>query len=347
MATIKDVAMDAGVSVGTVSNVINGGNVSEERRLRVEESIRKLGYQVNMIARKMRTQNTDYVVVILPGITNPFYTMLLFGLEQALSARGKQTLLCISDGKKEKEIHYIEMAKANKVDGIVGVTFSDVDEYLDDSLAFVSIERRFAKKIPCVSGDNYQGGRLAAENLVRRGATNLLFVQTIMSVDNEVRKRRIGFEDYCEENGVTYTSLTFSEKQVPSVYCSFSARNLIGNMLRAHFSSELPSSGQPNGIFAGTDHLAVVIREELEKMNLRVPEDVQIIGYDGLRWMNKGRPFVSSIYQDTSEIANTSVDCLMRMLNGEEVDDILHLPVVFQDGGTTLPLTKISEEQGE
>ena len=118
MATIKDVAMDAGVSVGTVSNVINGGNVSEERKQRVEQSIQKLGYQVNGIARKMRTQRTDYVVVILPDVTNPFYSMLLQGLERALSAYGKQPLLCISDGEKEKEIKYIEMAKANKVDGI-------------------------------------------------------------------------------------------------------------------------------------------------------------------------------------------------------------------------------------
>ena len=109
MATIKDVAMDAGVSVGTVSNVINGGNVSEERRQRVEQPIQKLGYQVNGIARKMRTQRTDYVVVILPDITNPFYSLLLQGLEHALSAYDKQPLLCISDGEKEKEIKYIEM----------------------------------------------------------------------------------------------------------------------------------------------------------------------------------------------------------------------------------------------
>lgn len=128
MATIKDVAMDAGVSVGTVSNVINGGKVSEERRQRVERSIQKLGYQVNGIARKMRTQRTDYVVVILPNIINPFYSLLLQGLEHALSAYDKQPLLCISDGEKEKEIKYIEMARANKVDGIIGVTFSDVED---------------------------------------------------------------------------------------------------------------------------------------------------------------------------------------------------------------------------
>ena len=87
--------MDAGVSVGTVSNVINGGNVSEERRQRVEQSIQKLRYQVNGIARKMRTQRTDYVVVILPDITNPFYSLLLQGLEHELSAYDKQPLLCI------------------------------------------------------------------------------------------------------------------------------------------------------------------------------------------------------------------------------------------------------------
>ena len=209
MATIKDVAMDAGVSVGTVSNVINGGKVSEERRQRVERSIQKLGYQVNGIARKMRTQRTDYVVVILPNIINPFYSLLLQGLEHALSAYDKQPLLCISDGEKEKEIKYIEMARANKVDGIIGVTFSDVEEYLDDTLAFVSIERRFSKNIPCVSGDNYLGGRMAAENLARRGATNLLLVQTIMSVDNEVRKRRLGLKDIVKKTRFHMQALRF------------------------------------------------------------------------------------------------------------------------------------------
>lgn len=340
MVTIKDVAQDANVSVGTVSNVINGRNVSEERRQRVEESIQKLGYQVNTLARGMRMQKTDYVVVILPDITNPFYSMLLQGLERALSQHGKQTLLCISGGEKEKEIQYFEMACANKVDGIIGVTFSDVEDYLTDDLPFVSIERRFRAKIPCVSCDNYRGGQLAAENLAARGATNLLFLQTIMSVDNEVRKRRRGFEDYCEEHGMVYASVTFSEKQVPSVYSSFSARSLIREVLKAHLANPLLEGGVSsgaNGIFAGTDHLALVIREELEQMGLRVPEDIQVIGYDGIRILNAGPHFVSSIYQDTEQMAQTGVECLMRILNGERIGDILDLPVRFVDGGTTLP----------
>ena len=99
---------------------------------------------------------------------------------------------------------------------------------------------------------------------------------------------------------------------------------------------------RPDGIFAGTDHLAVVIMEELRGMGLRVPENVQVIGYDGLKMLNTGRPFALSpdIYQDTELIAKTSVDCLERLLNGEKVDNIINLPVTFIEGGSTLPLTE-------
>lgn len=336
MATIKDVAQDAGVSVGTVSNVINGGNVSEERRRRVEASIQKLGYQVNGLARGMRTQRTDYVVVMLPNITNPFYGMLLRDLEKAITEIGKQVILCISDGNHEKEIKYIEMAKYNKVDGIIGVTFSNVEKYIEDCPAFVSIERCLPG-VPCVSCDNYGGGWTAAENLIRRGAKNLLFFQTINSVENEVRKRRYGFEACCEEYGVAYGSATFSEQQVPSVYSSFSASNLINSVLRAHMENS-GDGGRPDGIFAGTDHLALVITEELRGMGLRVPEDVQVIGYDGLKLLNTGRQLVSSIYQNTERLAKASVDCLESLLNGEKTENVTDLPVEFVEGGTTLPL---------
>ena len=81
MVTIKDVARDAGVSVGTVSNVLNGGRVSEARRKLVEASIEKLGYQVNTLAKGMRMQKTDYVVVILPNLINPYFALLLDALE--------------------------------------------------------------------------------------------------------------------------------------------------------------------------------------------------------------------------------------------------------------------------
>lgn len=336
MATIKDVAQDAGVSVGTVSNVINGAKVSEERRLRVERSIERLGYQVNTIARGMRTQNTDYVVVLLPDVRNPFYAILLEGLERELAARGKHPILCLGENDCEKEKRYIEMARSNKVDGIIGTTYSEVEASISESMPFISIERRFDPKtgIPCISSDNFNGGRLAAKELIERGAKNLLCFQVVASVDNEVHKRRIGFAQYCLEHDVSYGVVEFSEQQVPSIYSSFSSMGLVRDVLGAYIRNS--SNKKPiDGIFAGTDHLAVVVAEQLQQMGVRVPEDIQVIGFDGLRFMNEGPQMVSSIAQDADLIAKTSVDCLMKRLNGEPVEDIIDLSVSFVEGGTT------------
>ena len=209
MATIKDVARDAGVSVGTVSNVLNGGKVSAERRHQVEASIKKLDYQVNTLAKGMRMQKTDYVVVILPNLINPYFSVLLQHLEDALSREGKQMILCLSGDDEQREEKFVEMAKANKIDGIIGITYSKIDKYLTSDMPFVSIDRRFGVGIPCVSSDNRMGGWLAAENLYRRGARSLLCFQMVDSLGCEVRKRRKGFEEFCMEHEVTYSCLDF------------------------------------------------------------------------------------------------------------------------------------------
>ena len=209
MATIKDVARDAGVSVGTVSNVLNGGKVSAERRHQVEASIKKLDYQVNTLAKGMRMQKTDYVVVILPNLINPYFSVLLQHLENALSREGNQTILCLSGDDEQREEKFVEMAKANKIDGIIGITYSKIDKYLTSDMPFVSIDRRFGAGIPCVSSDNRMGGWLAAENLYRRGARSLLCFQMVNSLGCEVRKRRKGFEEFCMEHEVTYSCLDF------------------------------------------------------------------------------------------------------------------------------------------
>ena len=318
MVTIKDVARDAGVSVGTVSNVLNGGRVSEARIKLVEASIEKLGYQVNTLAKGMRMQKTDYVVVILPNLINPYFALLLDALENELSAVGKQVLLCLSGDDAEREVAFMDMAKQNKVDGIIGVTYSKVEEERIENMAF------------------------AAENLHKRGATNLLCFMTMSSVDSEVRKRRVGFTEYCMEHDLSCNSVEMSEKQIVSVYESYGSRKLIHNMLRAYIS---PSMGEHSidGIFTSSDHLATIVQEELEEMGKRVPEDIQIIGYDGLQFLNQGKPIVSSIAQPVHEIAKEAVRCLNELIANGKTEGNTKIPVSFQEGPTTKPL--VTEEK--
>ena len=342
MVTIKDVARDAGVSVGTVSNVLNGGRVSEERRKLVEHSIEKLGYQVNTLAKGMRMQRTDYVVVILPNLINPYFAILLDELERELSSIGKQTLLCLSNDNAEQEIKFLEMAKQNKVDGIIGVTYSNVEGYLSEDMAFVTIDRHYKSHIPCVAGDNWMGGWLAAEHLHKRGATNLLGFMTMSSMDSEVRKRRSGFTQYCMEHDLPCNNIELSEKQICSVYESYGSRQLINSMLRVYVDSSM-GEHSIDGIFTSSDHLAVLVREELESMGKKVPEDVQIVGYDGLLLLNQGKPIVSSIRQPVKEIARQSVKCLVDLLNTGKAESVIDLPVEFQEGPTTKPLKNVAE----
>lgn len=334
MVTIKDVARDAGVSVGTVSNVLNGGRVSEERRQLVEQSIKKLGYQVNTLAKGMRMQKTDYVVVILPNLINPYFALLLDELESALSAIGKQVLLCLSNDDAKREVTFMDMARQNKVDGIIGVTYSNVQDCMIDHMAFVTIDRHYKAHIPCVAGDNWQGGWLAAENLHKRGATNLLCFMTMSSMDSEVRKRRAGFTEYCMQHNLSCDSVELSEKQICSVYESYGSRKLINSMLKAYVDHSI------DGIFTSSDHLAAIVQEELEAMGKRIPEDVQIVGYDGLLFLNQGKPIVSSIRQPVKEIARQTVQCLSELLSTGKAESVVNIPVEFQEGPTTKPLIK-------
>lgn len=340
MATIKDVARDAGVSVGTVSNVINGVKVRDEKRIQVENSIKKLNYHVNGWGRAQNAQKTDCVLVMLPGLDNPYFSMLLGSLEKELCAQGKQVILCLSDEDRDKEKKFIELADKNKVDGIIGITYSNIEEYLGDSVNFVSIDRHFSSEIPVVACDNEKGGWMAAEVLHKRGSRELLCMMTISSLGNEVEKRRRGFEEYCKNHDVTFSSVQFSENQVNSIYSSFECRDLIRRVLNM-------GSDSIDGIFAGTDHLAIVICEELRKMGKRVPEDVQVIGFDGIRLLNHGEPLVSSIEQPVRLIAESAVDSLMRLLRNEEVADNTTLPVCFVDGGTTRKLETDNQETEE
>ncbi|NJP40694.1 LacI family DNA-binding transcriptional regulator [Oscillospiraceae bacterium HV4-5-C5C] len=336
MVTIKDVARDAEVSVGTVSNVLNGGRVSAGKRAKVEASIQKLGYQVNTLARGLKTQKTDYVVVILPNLSNPFFSLILQQLERSLAGHGKQIVLCLSDGDKEKERRFISLARRNKIDGIIGITYSNIDEYLDDSMAFVSIDRHFHNGIHLVSSNNFEGGRLAASILHQNGSRQLLSFQTLSSLNTEVRKRQQGFEAFCIEKGLSYSSMTFSEDQVKSVYSSFDSRELISRALKLYLTDV---AGRPkvDGIFASSDHLAVVICQEIQKTGLRIPEDVQVIGFDGLRTLNQGDPLVSSIEQPVQAIADTAVDMLLRLLQQQPVANVNDLPVRFIEGWSTRP----------
>lgn len=324
MATIKDVAREAGVSVGTVSNVINNIQVKETTRLKVEEAIKKLNYEPNIYARGFKINRTNTVALMLPTIWDPFFSELAYNVEKCLRNAGMKMIICNSEKNKEAELEYIAMAKQNKMDGIIAITYSDIDEYVSEKIPFVSIDRYFSKKTTYVSSDNFKGGSLAAEKLVEFNCKKIAYVGRGSKINNATRKRKEGFIDYCQKNNISYEICEL-----------LGSRDEFNNILDKFIEDNFKSGINIDGVFTVTDEYAFEFIKKLEDFNINVPEDVQVIGFDGIRSSAKSKIEISTIRQQIELIAEESVNALINIIENKSSNKEIIIPISFIEGYTT------------
>ncbi|MFE6075088.1 LacI family DNA-binding transcriptional regulator [Paenibacillus sp. NPDC057886] len=322
MSSIKDVASLAGVAVGTVSRVINNsGAVKPATRRKVEKAIQELNYIPNEIARNFKMRKSKMVALLLPSIWHPFFSELAYYIEDELDREGFKLMLCNSGGKPEKELYYLDMLQQNKVAGIVGITYNDIENYVSNDIPIVSIDRHFNKKITCVTSDNYEGGRLALRELVKAGAKKPAFMGSVTSVFSETMNRREGFIQEARTMGVDYVVY---EKPDPVLDDD------------AYYGEFLKEHGDVDGIFAITDMFAAKYIERAGRQGISVPEDVKVIGYDGIQDHPYFHPILSTIRQPVEEMARTTIRLLYKKIDGETLDrEVYRLPVIFRQGETT------------
>lgn len=320
--TMKDVAEKAGVSLGTVSKVINGIPVGEEYRQRVEAAAKKLGYQVNSYARGLKTNKTNTVAIIIPTLQHPFFAKLVDEASASLMRQQYRTMLMITNFDSGAEQKCISMIQTNKIDGVIALTYNP-DLEVPDSLPFVTIDRRLNNNIPCVSSDNYSGGQLAAQKLIELGCRKLLYLRIGSDVFSEVDKRGVGFESICRAENIDYESIILSESETDE-------------QPFFRYIKEHTIDGKPDfdGIFCHTDHLACRILPFLQEHGIRVPEDVQLIGYDGVVHFSTGKPFCTTIAQPIQQMAEAAVNVLLST-DLKAMPAHLSLPVRYIPGGTT------------
>ncbi len=325
--TMKDVAREAGVALGTVSKVVNGKPVGEEYLLKVNAAIEKLNYQVNSYAQGLKAEKTYTVALLLPNTKHPYFGALASDINRTLAKRNYRTLLCCTDYSHEQEQEYITMAHNNKVDGIIGLTYSP-DLKLGENASFISIDRIMSPDIPCVASDNFAGGQMAAEKLADLGCKNVAFLRIGSTLNNEPNKRKAGFE-----NGCLLRKLNLEEKIINDI----DQDNGIDPLSEFEaFLQEHLHDGKLDfdGIFCVTDMLAYDVIKLLNKMGLNVPEDVQVIGFDGTQHFGDHGYTCSTIVQPTEAIAEMAVDLLLsdRMT---VKPPLVCLPVQYAYGGTT------------
>lgn len=327
MPTMNDVARLAGVSRGTVSNYINGVQVKLESQQRIQAAITELNYVPNSTARELKLNRSNFVVFILPTTRTSFFAELTQEIQQMLKQKNYKMLLCTSQNDIAEELEYIQMAKEQKVAGILTISYSDLGKYLTNDVPIVSIENHLTKTIPCVSSDNYAGGCLAAKQLLEKGAKNLLILtRSTEKTAVNYGQRAQGFIDYCQHKQVDYT-----------VFDSPYHEDRFYPQLQTFLMNTYQKACPFDGIFAVSDQYADFSYTILRQLGHAVPQSVQLIGFDGGKMYPEQKYFLSSIRQPVKKIAEQCVSRLEELLRNKENDvkKTTILPIEFVQGETT------------
>lgn len=323
---IGDVAERAGVSKTTVSRVMNNrGYISEETKAAVFGAMRELNYFPNDVARSLFNKKTNLIGLIVPTINNPFFSELAFHIESICSAKGYKVLLCNSLGSEDNERRYIEMLMRNQVDGVIVSSHNrGISDYSQNKLAVVAVDRYLSPSVPVVGSDNYAGGKLATELLLRRGCTDIIHINGPIELETPANLRRQAYEDVMMEHGMA--------AKVYENHKSFDQKAYIDL-----FDQIVQENPGLDGVFASDDLIAATFLQYAKRQGIRVPEDIKVIGYDGSDNVQAFLPELSTIRQPIEEIAQESIRILLEKIDGEadhEAEE-RYLPVTLLERETT------------
>lgn len=326
MATIKDVARVAGVSVATVSRVMNNrGYLSDEVRTKVQKVMKELDYQPNDLARSLHRQKSNILGLIVPSVSHPFFGEITRRLEYYAYEEGYKLLICNSLQHGEKERDYIEMLKRSQVDGIVmGSHLLNTDEYEGISLPIISLDRKLGEGIPYICSDNYQGGYLATNHLIEIGCKKLLHFSGCLEVKMLSNRRTDAFIAACEEKGVAYKHYELPDSSVTD----FNEEQFILDIITQNPDCD--------GVFATSDITAATVQALYISLGKKVPSDVKIIGFDGGIISSLTMPKLTTLLQPIDAICRYCVEYLVRMINNEEVPSQTILPLTLLKRGSTI-----------
>lgn len=324
MASIKDVAKEAGVGVGTVSRALNGtGYVSSATRKKIEKVVQKLNYTPNELARNLYRNRSGIVGVIVPDLDHPFFSCLVKHIEMELYKQGYKTMVCNAVGISDREQEYLDMLERNIVDGIItGSHCLDGEEYRKQERPIVSIDRDFGPKIPIVGSDHAMGGRLAAELMIRNKRKKVLQISGV-SPYIFANERHLAFKEVLEEHGVEVLNVVMDWNIFQWEIFYKTAKNILNEY------SDI------DGIFSG-DLGVVACMNVARQKGIKIPEDLCLIGFDATDITRMVYPNITAIKQNIELLAEISVNTLLDQI--EQRKSVPHrqsLNVDIQYGETT------------
>ena len=304
MATVKDIAAAVGVSVATVSNVLNGRpNVGRVNRQKVLRAAKRLGYRPNRAAQAMRTGRTRAIGLVLPDLTNPFFPELAQAVEN--TARGLGLLVCLVDsqGRAAGEADGFALLMQHAVDGIIWCPVGPrLPPYLRDAARPVVLIDRPRPGFPVVHSDYLMGGRLLAEYALRMGHRCVGLLSGPQNLAS-ARQRRDGLvEAFPQDIRIAW-----------EVVVGFDG------ILNPDAVRALQRRGKATLIVAGNDLIAISAIRCLAEAGVHVPADVSITGFDNIRWTDVVTPRLTTIAQPVGAIGAKAVRLMQQRMSGEKI----------------------------
>jgi len=309
MATIKDVAKAAGVSIATVSATVNGkGGVSEKRSRRVWDAVEAVGYSPHGIARSLRLGRTQVIGLIVGDIANPFFTSLAKAVEARASAAGYSVIVANSDEEPKRELALLKMLREQRVAGILLAPSGHDESYRQALLRFadmplVVVDRQLENMpFDAVVVDNVAAARVVTDYLVRLGHRRIAMLggQPHLSTTDE---RRCGFRE-----GLAAAGIGFDEKLEPVADSRMeSAYESVQRLLTLR--------KPPTAIIAGNNLMTLGAIQAVTDMGFRCPEQVSIAGIDDFSWSAVIRPKLTTVAQPIDQLGRSAVEELLARLS--------------------------------
>ena len=315
-ASISDVARESGVSIFTVSAVVNNkSHVGKTLRERVENAIRKLNYRPNLIARSLIKQKTQTIGMIVPDIVNPFFPMVVRGAEDAAQKQGYNLLLCNSDDSLAKEETAIELLLSKRVDGILltkaaGEFSPALHKTIQEvNIPFVLVMRTYPTLTKdAVITDDYQGAYEAVCHLARSGRNRIGLISGPLRISN-AKERWRGFRDALEEKKLPYEPELVVEGDY-RIESGFRA----GHALLSH---------RPDGIYVANHLMTIGLLQAVEEMGLKCPEDFGLVSFDDYSWLGVFRPRLTTVELPKHQLGSEAAELLIQRIGGNHGKPVL------------------------
>lgn len=316
MANIQEVARKAGVSSATVSRVLNNtAPVSLTTRLKVEKAIKELNYEPSMLGRNLRNSESRLLLVLIPTFSNPYYIEIINGIEDYSLSNNYNILLCETDSNPERENIFFNMVKNKLADGIISmdptVNMKKLYELAERHSIVLLSEYDEGGSIPYVTIDHEQAAYKAVNHLIKLGHNKIGFINS----DEKflyARKRREGYERALKESNIPVEN--------EWIYHTEGVDFQDGAQAMRYF---FKIKNTPTAVFAVSDTLAIGALKEINNKQLKVPEDIAVIGFDNISFSNMTNPTLSTVAQPMYEMGKKAASMLINRIKGNDVESVL------------------------